>query len=465
MPVPTSDTGAPTTDLDPGPTAAASPFWGHFTAMSSTDELPVMVRGEGCYVWDRAGNRYLDGLSGLFTVQVGHGRRDLAAAASEQMSTLAYFPIWSYATEPALALAERLTGMAPGDLNRVFFTTGGSEAVDTAWKLARQYFKAVGQPNRTKVISRNLAYHGTTFGALSITGLPGIKEPFEPLVPGAVKVRHTNPFRSGHGFDEEWAELCARDIDERIRMEGPDTVAAVYLEPVQNTGGTIPPPPGYFRRVREICDHHGVLLVSDEVICAFGRLGHWFGADRFDYRPDMITFAKGVTSGYSPLGGVLVSDRLAQPFIEAGSTFLHGITFGGHPVSCAVAMANLDVLEHEDVLGNVRRRADGFRERLEGLRDLPIVGDVRGDGFLRTVELVRDPDTLDTFTDEESAWLLKGQISHRLFELGLMCRADDRSDPMIILSPPLIAGDAELDLIESVLRTVLVEAWDSLRAR
>ena len=424
-----------------------------------------MVRGEGCYVWDRAGNRYLDGLSGLFTVQVGHGRRELAAAASEQMSTLAYFPIWSYATEPALALAERLTGMAPGDLDRVFFTTGGSEAVDTAWKLARQYFRAVGQPDRTKVISRDLAYHGTTMGALSITGLPAIKEPFEPLVPGAVKVRHTSSFRSGHDFDEEWGEICARDIEDRILMEGPDTVAAVYLEPVQNTGGTLPPPPGYFARVREICDRHGVLLVSDEVICAFGRLGEWFGSDRFGYRPDMITFAKGVTSGYSPLGGVLVSDRLAQPFIEAHSTFLHGITFGGHPVSCAVAMANLDLMEHEDLLGNVSRRALGFQERLEGLLDLPIVGDVRGDGFLRTVELVRDPDTLETFTDEECAWLLKGQISHRLFESGLMCRSDDRSDPMILLSPPLIAGDDELDLIESVLRSVLTEAWTSLQNR
>ncbi len=424
-----------------------------------------MVRGEGCYVWDRAGNRYLDGLSGLFTVQVGHGRRELAAAASEQMSTLAYFPIWSYATEPALALAERLTGMAPGDLDRVFFTTGGSEAVDTAWKLARQYFKAVGQPDRTKVISRDLAYHGTTMGALSITGLPAIKEPFEPLVPGAVKVRHTSSFRSGHDFDEEWGEICARDIEDRILMEGPDTVAAVYLEPVQNTGGTLPPPPGYFARVREICDRHGVLLVSDEVICAFGRLGEWFGSDRFGYRPDMITFAKGVTSGYSPLGGVLVSDRLAQPFVEAHSTFLHGITFGGHPVSCAVAMANLDLMEHEDLLGNVSRRASGFQERLEGLLDLPIVGDVRGDGFLRTVELVRDPDTLETFTDEECAWLLKGQISHRLFESGLMCRSDDRSDPMILLSPPLIAGDDELDLIESVLRSVLTEAWTSLQHR
>ena len=398
-------------------------------------------------------------------MQVGHGRRELAAAASEQMSTLAYFPIWSYATEPALALAERLTGMAPGDLDRVFFTTGGSEAVDTAWKLARQYFKAVGQPDRTKVISRDLAYHGTTMGALSITGLPAIKEPFEPLVPGAVKVRHTSSFRSGHDFDEEWGEICARDIEDRILMEGPDTVAAVYLEPVQNTGGTLPPPPGYFARVREICDRHGVLLVSDEVICAFGRLGEWFGSDRFGYRPDMITFAKGVTSGYSPLGGVLVSDRLAQPFVEAHSTFLHGITFGGHPVSCAVAMANLDLMEHEDLLGNVSRRASGFQERLEGLLDLPIVGDVRGDGFLRTVELVRDPDTLETFTDEECAWLLKGQISHRLFESGLMCRSDDRSDPMILLSPPLIAGDDELDLIESVLRSVLTEAWTSLQHR
>ncbi len=461
MPVPTSPSeSSPST----GPTAATSPFWGHFTAMSSSERLPVMVRGEGCYVWDRAGNRYLDGLSGLFTVQVGHGRRELAAAASEQMSTLGYFPIWSYATEPALALAERLTGMAPGDLNRVFFTTGGSEAVDTAWKLARQYFKAVGQPDRHKVISRDLAYHGTTMGALSITGLPAIKEPFEPLVPGAVKVRHTNAFRSGHAADEAWGGICAQDIDDRIRMEGPETVAAVYLEPVQNTGGTIPPPPGYFRRVREICDHHGVLLVSDEVICAFGRLGHWFGSDRFGYQPDMITFAKGVTSGYSPLGGVLVSDRLAQPFLEAGSTFLHGITFGGHPVSCAVAMANLDLMEHEDLLGNVRRRSDDFAARLDGLRDLPIVGDVRGDGFLRSVELVRDPDTLETFTDEESAWLLKGQISHRLFELGLMCRSDDRSDPMILLSPPLISGDDELDLIESVLRKVLTEAWTSLQS-
>jgi adenosylmethionine-8-amino-7-oxononanoate aminotransferase len=450
-------------------TGAGTPsrLWGHFSQLNASDaDLPVMVRGEGCYVFDRAGRRYLDGLSGLFTVQIGHGRTELAEAAAAQMSTLAYFPIWSYGTEPTLALAERLVSLAPGDLNRVFFTTGGSEAVESAWKLARQYFWATGQPARKKIISRHLAYHGTTMGALSITGLPMVRTPFEPLVPGAVKVRNTNAFRC-----DECAHLgacslrCADDIATRIEMEGPDTVAAVILEPVQNTGGTLAPPPGYWQRVREICDHYGVLLISDEVICAFGRLGHWFGAQRFDYQPDIITFAKGVTSGYSPLGGMLVSDRLAEPFLADDQMFLHGITFGGHPVSCAVALANLDVMEREGILAHVLDHQDGFEARLRGLLDLPIVGDVRGAGYMRSVELVRDPDTRETFTNEESAWLLKGLISRRLFESGLMCRADDRSDPMIMLSPPLIAGDEELDFIEATLRTVLTEAWDALRAR
>jgi len=452
-------------DQAPGPGAGpTSRLWGHFSQLGTSDaDLPVMVRGEGCFVFDRAGRRYLDGLSGLFTVQVGHGRTELAEAAAAQMSTLAYFPIWSYGTEPSLALAERLVSLAPGDLNRVFFTTGGSEAVEAAWKLARQYFHATGQPSRTKIISRHLAYHGTTMGALSITGLPGIKTPFEPLVPGAVKVQNTNSFRCGDCAHLGACTLrCAEDIGIRIEMEGPDTVAAVILEPVQNTGGTIAPPPGYFQRVREICDHHGVLLISDEVICAFGRLGHWFGSERFDYQPDIITFAKGVTSGYSPLGGMMVSDRLAEPFLADDKMFLHGITFGGHPVSCAVAMANLDVMEREGLLGHVLAHQDGFEARLQGLRDLPIVGDVRGAGFLRSIELVRDPDTRETFTAEECSWLLKGFISSRLFESGLMCRADDRADPMIVLSPPLIAGDEELDFIEGVLRTVLAEAGDAL---
>jgi adenosylmethionine-8-amino-7-oxononanoate aminotransferase len=324
---------------------STSPLWGHFSSLDPAD-LPVMVRGEGCYVQDRRGNRYLDGLSGLFTVQVGHGRAELAEAAARQARELAYFPIWSYGTEPSLELAERITSLAPGDLNRVFFTTGGSEAVEAAWKLARQYFHAVGQPRRTKIISRHLSYHGTTMGALSITGLPAIKAPFEPLVPGAVKVQNAYRYRCADCAGLEACTLrCADDIERRIVMEGPETVAAVILEPVQNTGGALVPPPGYFERVREVCDRHGVLLISDEVICAFGRLGHWFGSDRYGYQPDILTFAKGVTSGYSPLGGMLVSDRLAEPFRDPDAMFLHGITFGGHPVSCAVGLANLDIIE------------------------------------------------------------------------------------------------------------------------
>ncbi|MHB1138985.1 MAG: aspartate aminotransferase family protein [Microthrixaceae bacterium] len=445
-----------------------SNLWGHFSQLSPLDEqrLPVMVRGEGCYVYDREGSRYLDGLSGLFTVQVGHGREELAEAAATQARELAYFPIWSYGTEPSLALAARLAELAPGDLDRVFFTSGGSEAVESAWKLARQYWAQVGRPSKKKIISRHLSYHGSTMGALSITGLPAIKSVFEPLVPGAVKVRNTNSFLAPDAEDPEaFGRRCADDIALRLTMEGPETVAAVILEPVQNTGGALVPPPGYFERVREICDEHEVLLISDEVICAFGRLGHWFGSDRYGYQPDLLTFAKGVTSGYSPLGGVLVSERLAEPFLGEHDMFLHGLTFAGHPVSTAVALANIDLIEREGLLGHVLDHEDSLTEHLRRLEDLPIVGDVRGAGYLQVVELVRDPTTNETFTDDECDWLLKGLISHRLFEEGLMCRADDRAEPLIVLSPPLIAGEAEFDHIEGVLRTVLGEAWQALQAR
>src|SRR5680860_1563622 len=267
-------------------------LWMHFSRLGSPAELRVWARGKGGSVWDTTGRQYLDGLSGLFTVQVGHGRRTLA-----QAETLEYFPIWSYGHIPAIELATRLAGLAPGDLNRVFFTTGGSEAVESAWKLARQYFRAKGEPQRYKVIARNLAYHGTTLGALSITGIPGLRTPFEPLTPGGVHVPNTNAYRSPIGHDDEAFMTGLTDaIEERILFEGPETVAAVFLEPVQNAGGCFVPPPGYFARVRAICDRYGVLLVSDEVICAFGRLGYMFGAERYDYLPDMITCAKGLTS-------------------------------------------------------------------------------------------------------------------------------------------------------------------------
>jgi len=442
-------------------------LWGHFTRLSSVqkDGLPVIARGEGAYVWDTQGKRYLDGLSGLFTVNIGHGRHELAAAAEHQTRTLPYFPLWSFGTEPAIRLAARLADLAPADLNRVFFTSGGGEAVESAWKLAMQYFAAIGQPGRRKVISRDYAYHGTSLGALSITGIPALREPFEPLLPTAVKIRNTNSYRCGACAGTCTLD-CADDLERRILAEGPETVAMVIMEPVQNTGGTLVPPEGYWRRVRETCDRYGILLVSDEVICAFGRLGHMFGCDRFGYVPDMITFAKGVTSGYSPLGGVIVSDRVAAPFVEEqGRTYMHGLTFGGHPVGCAVALANLDILEDEDVCGHVLRNEELFDDVMASLAELPIVGDVRGCGYFRVAELVRDKETKETFTDAESEWLLRNVLSPMLYDAGLICRADDRADPVVVLAPTLVCGEAELEFIRTTLRAAFTAAWSEWTSR
>jgi adenosylmethionine-8-amino-7-oxononanoate aminotransferase len=441
-------------------------LWMHFTRQSSyaSSPVPTIVRGDGARIFDAHGKSYLDGLSGLFVVQVGHGRQELAEAAYKQASELAFFPLWSYATPPAIELADRLADLAPGDLNKVFFTTGGGEAVETAWKLAKQYFKLVGKPMKTKVISRNIAYHGTPQGALSITGIPDAKKWFEPLVPGAHKVPNTNFYRAPeHGDDlEAFGRWAADAIDQAIEMEGPDTVAAVFLEPVQNSGGCFPPPPGYLQRVREICDKHDVLLVSDEVICAFGRLGAMFAAEKFGFVPDMITCAKGMTSGYSPIGACIISDRVAEPFWSGSDYFPHGYTFGGHPVSAAVAMANLDIFEREGLNQHVLDNEAAFRATLEKLLDLPIVGDVRGDGYFYGIEMVKDKDTKETFDEDESERLLRGFLSKALFEAGLYCRADDRGDPVVQLAPPLIVGQAEFDEMEQILRSVLTEAWKRL---
>nr|WP_111603367.1 aspartate aminotransferase family protein [Streptomyces sp. Amel2xB2] len=441
-------------------------LWMHFTRMSSYEKAPVptIARGEGTHIYDTDGKRYLDGLAGLFVVQAGHGRAELAEAAHKQAQELAFFPIWSYAHPKAVELAERLAHHAPGDLNKVFFTTGGGEAVETAWKLAKQFHKLTGNPGKYKVVSRNVAYHGTPHGALSITGLPGLKAPFEPLVPGAHKVPNTNIYRApAHGDDPvAFGRWAADQIEQQILFEGPETVAAVFLEPVQNAGGCFPPPPGYFQRVREICDQYDVLLVSDEVICAFGRLGTLFGCDKFGYVPDIITCAKGMTSGYSPIGAAIVSDRLAEPFWKGDDTFLHGYTFGGHPVSAAVALANLDIFEREGLNQHVLDNESAFLETLRRLLDLPIVGDVRGNGFFYGIELVKDKATKETFTEEESERILYGFLSKALFEAGLYCRADDRGDPVIQLAPPLIADQSVFDEAEGILRGVLTEAWTKL---
>jgi adenosylmethionine-8-amino-7-oxononanoate aminotransferase len=442
--------------------AAKDHLWMHFTrhgAYADAD-VPVMVKGEGAYLYDSQGKRYLDGLAGLFVSQLGHGRTELADAAAAQARELAFMPLWSYAHPPAIELAEKVAGYAPGDLNRVFFTSGGGEAVESAWKLAKNYFKLTGKPMKHKVISRAIAYHGTPQGALSITGLPLLKQQFEPLVPSTFRVPNTNFYRAPERADdlEAFGRWAADQIAVAIENEGPDTVAAVFLEPVQNAGGCFPPPPGYFERVREICDEYDVLLVSDEVICAFGRLGHMFGAERFDYQPDIITCAKGITSGYAPLGAMIATDRLMEPFLEGSNWFAHGYTFGGHPVSTAVGLRNLQIFEEEKVLENVRANADGFRATLERLLDLPIVGDVRGDGYFYGIELVKDKTTKETFTSEECERLLYGFVSKNLYNEGLYCRADDRGDPVVQLAPPLICTQEHFDEMEQILRTVLDKA-------
>jgi adenosylmethionine-8-amino-7-oxononanoate aminotransferase len=432
----------------------------HFTRMGAyvdepRPEIPVIVRGDGCYVYDEHGRRYLDGLSALFCVNIGHGRADIAQAGADQARALGFFTNWSYAHPPAIELAARIAELAPGELNRVFFTSGGSEAVESAIKLARQYFHLQGKPTKHKVIAREIAYHGTSLGALSATGITALREPFEPLTPGGCHVPNTNSYRLPAGLDESW---FAEAIEERIEFEGADTVAAVILEPVQNAGGCFTPPAGYFDRVREICDTHDVLLISDEVICAWGRLGEWFGAQRYGYEPDMITTAKGLTSAYAPMGAVIVSDRVAEPFMHGRQSFTHGFTFGGHPVCAAVAIANLEALEHEEVLENVRAHEPAFRQMLESLREVPIVGDVRGAGYFQAIELVKDRETKESFTDEESEVLLRGFLSGEVFRRGLICRADDRGDPVVQLSPPLVAGPEQFAEIEAILRPVLTEA-------
>jgi adenosylmethionine-8-amino-7-oxononanoate aminotransferase len=425
-------------------------LWMHFTRMGAFDgqDVPIIVRGEGCHVYDQKGNRYLDGLAALFCVNIGHGRAEVAQAGADQAAQLGFFTNWSYAHPTSIELAAKVASLAPPTLNRVFFTSGGSEAVESALKLARQYHKVTGNAGRYKAISRKLAYHGTTMGALTVTGIPEARRPFEPLFPASCHVPNTNPYRPE-------VDDPAEAIRERILFEGPETVSAVILEPVQNSGGCFVPPPGYWSRVREICDEFGILLISDEVICSWGRLGDWFGASRLGYEPDLITTAKGITSAYAPMGAVIASDRVFEPFAHGDDSFAHGITFGGHPVSAAVALANIEVMEREDLNGRVRAHEDAFRAMLDSLRDIPIVGDVRGMGYFHAIELVKDQATKEEFTQEEGDALLDDYLSTELFRRGLICRADDRGDPVVQLSPPLIAGPEEFAEMEAVLRPAL----------
>jgi adenosylmethionine-8-amino-7-oxononanoate aminotransferase len=467
-------------------------LWMHFTRMAGyrDAEVPIIVRGDGCYLEDVDGKRYLDALAGLFSVNIGYGfGEEIGQAALEQMRELPFYTNWSYAHPRAIELAAEVASLAPGDLNRVFFCSGGSEAVESAWKLARQYYVARGEkraraltaepqtrhdelgaalrtpPRRTKAIARHIAYHGTTLGALSLNGVPAIRMPFEPLVSEVRHVRNTNRYHRPDGETEaEFTAFLLDDLEQAILAMGPETVCLVHMEPVQNSGGCFTPPAGYWQGVREICDRFDILLSADEVITGFGRLGYWFGSERYDIRPDIITSAKGLSSSYAAIGAVIATDRVMEPFLESASMYSHGITFGGHPVMCAIALKNIEIMKREGVVEHVRANQERFKAKLDTLLELPIVGDVRGTGFFWAVELVKDKETKQTFSDEECDTLLRDFLSPALFEAGLICRTDDRGDPVVQISPPLVAGEAEIDEIVSRLAGVLEQAWARMHA-
>jgi adenosylmethionine-8-amino-7-oxononanoate aminotransferase len=448
--------------------AAKEHLWMHFTRMGEyeTHDVPIIVRGDGCYLEDVNGKRYLDALAGLFSVNIGYSFGDeIGQAAHEQMRELPFYTNWSYAHPRAIELAAEVASLAPGDLNRVFFCNGGSEAVDSAWKLARQHYVAKGaKVPRYKAIARRIAYHGTTFGALTLNGIAPIREPFEPLVPEVRHVSNTNRYhRPPDETEAEFTRFLLDELEEAIAAMGSETVCLVHMEPVQNAGGAFTPPAGYWQGVREICDRHDILLSADEVITAFGRVGHWFGSERYDIRPDIVTMAKGLSSSYAAIGGVVATNRVMEPFLSETGMFSHGITFGGHPVMCAIALKNIEIMKRERILEHVRENEDAFRSTLSQLLELPIVGDLRGTGFFYAIELVKDKETRETFTAEESERLLRGFLSNALFDAGLVCRADDRGDPVVQISPPLVAGQAEFDEIAGILGDVLTEAAALMR--
>ena len=441
----------------------------HFTDMASlvAEGTTIIDRGEGCHVFDVEGRRYIDGLSGLYCVNLGHSHgEEIATAAAEQMARLPFTSNWTVAHPPAIELAAKLAELAPAGLERVFFTSGGAESVESAWKLAVQFHRANGEPARRKVIARHGAYHGVTLGALAMTGLEDCRTPFEPLGVPAVHVANTNAYRHPEGADPaRLRDALLAEVEETIAREGAETIAMLIAEPVQNAGGCLVPPDGYWAGLREICDRHGILLVSDEVICAFGRIGTWFGAQRLDYRPDMITFAKGLTGAHFPMGGVLISERVSRPFVEGRETYLHGITFGGHPVGAAVALASIEIFEREAVLDNVMANEPALGQALNGLRDIPIVGDVRGIGHFRAIELVRDQRTRETFEGPAADWLLKDVLSEELWGRGLICRLDDRSEPVVQIAPPLVADAATIEEIAEILREGLTVAAERMGER
>jgi adenosylmethionine-8-amino-7-oxononanoate aminotransferase len=447
--------------------AADRHLWRHFAEIDEARRtpLPIMVSGEGCHVIDSEGKRYIDGISCLFCVNLGYSfGAEMGEAAAAQLSQLGYYAGWSTANPPLVQLAEKIASLAPEGLDRVFFTPSGGESNEAAWKLAREYYALRGQ-RRWKAISRNGAYHGTTMGALSLNGIAPYRTIFEPLVPEVGRLHDTNRYRRpAEETEEEFTAFLLADLEHQIVSMGPDTVALVILEPVQNQGGCLTPPAGYFAGVRAICDRYDILLLTDEVITGFGRLGAWFASELYDIRPDLISIGKGLSSTQAAISAVVASEKVVAPFEAPGAKFHHGNTFGGHPTMCAIALRNIEIMEREGIMEHVSRKQHELRDSLASLFDLPIVGDLRGTGYFYAIELVRDRETKAPFTDEECKVLFSERLELRLRDEGLLCRAADEGSPVIFIAPPLVADTAEFEEITGILRRVLTDVSDQAMA-
>jgi putrescine aminotransferase len=420
----------------------------------------ILDRGEGVYVYDTQGNRYIDALSSLWNVNVGHGRKELAEAAMNQMSRLAFSHSFNnFSHEPVIRLAEKLASLTPGDLNVSFFASGGSEANDTAFKLVRHYFKLKGEPNRYKIIARNRAYHGIAMGATSATGIPSFREMGGPLAEGFIHAPapHCYHCELNLTYPECQLACAAQSIRELIEKEGPDTIAAIIAEPIQGAGGVIVPPNGYFREVRRICDEYGILMIADEVITGFGRTGKWFGMLHEGVQADMMSFAKGVTSGYVPLGGVAISDRMNEELVRLSSKVLpHGYTYSGHPTSCAVALKNIEIIERENLVDNAAKMGQLLQQRLQELKDSsPIVGNVMSRGLLASVELVQDRSSKKGF---DPAAGLAAKVADAALQKGLITRAISiLGSEIIAMAPPLIINEGQIEQVTAILADAIDE--------
>jgi putrescine aminotransferase len=408
----------------------------------------LIVRGSGTRYWDAEGREYLDALGGIQLCEVGHGRAELAEVAARQMAELEYAPMfWNFGNEPAVRLARRLAELAPAGIEQAYFTNGGSESCESAIKMARQYHAQRGRPARTTILSLRHGYHGLTYGALAASGLPGLQTGFGEMPSGFVQLSTPYPYRAEFLDGAGTLDYCVRELEETIERLGADTIAAFIGEPALTVGGAIVPPAGYWPAVTEICRRHGILMIADEVVTAFGRLGAWFASEQVGLGADLIATAKGLTSGYLPLGAVLASSEVAETLKGADSGFLHGFTYCGHPVACAVGLANLDIIERENLGQNALDVGGYLQERLRTLLEIPIVGDTRGAGLLAGVELVANQET------REALPVQRQEIANRIRdEQGVIVRSIYQN---VIIAPCLTLTREEADEIVEALRRVL----------